>query len=71
MFLQDYLSDSFHYQDQQARIRFRYDNAVHKPDLGVADHKHIGDKLVLADIPNLAGILGEIMTEYFPELSGE
>jgi hypothetical protein len=62
---------SFHYQDQQARIRFRYDNALHKPDLGFADHKHIGNKIVLADIPDLAGILGEIMTEYFPELSEE
>jgi hypothetical protein len=31
---------SFHYQDAQAVLRFRYDNAAHKPDLGFQDHKH-------------------------------
>lgn len=40
------LSYSFHYQDQDNKLIFRYDNAKHKPDLGYGNHKHIKDKII-------------------------
>ena len=58
---------SFHYQDVQATLRFRYDNAFHKPALGFTDHKHLGQEIIPADIPELQGILEEIIQAYFSE----
>jgi len=34
------LTYSFHYQDKNRRLLFRYDNAVHKPVLSFQNHKH-------------------------------
>ena len=56
---------SFHYQDLNAKLLFRYDNAQHKPALKFNEHKHIGDQIVFADIPNLADVLEEIANDYF------
>lgn len=59
------LSYSFHYQDRAGAMLFRYDNARHKPVLDFSDHKHLADgSTVQAEIPELAGILDEIM-DYF------
>ena len=58
---------SFHYQDRQATLRFRYDNAFHKPALGFTDHKHLGHEIIPAEIPNLEDILAEIVRIYFSE----
>jgi|GEM_PF-580474 len=36
---------SFHYQDAEARTRFRFDNAPHHPELPTfPDHMHVGPK---------------------------
>ena len=61
----DKKSYSFHYQDLNAKLLFRYDNALHKPALKFNEHKHIGDQIIFADIPNIADILGEIASNYF------
>ena len=58
------LSYSFHYQDQDNSLIFRYDNAKHKPDLGYADHKHIKDKIVPSSIPNIEQVIIEIINNY-------
>jgi hypothetical protein len=55
---------SFHYQDQDNNLIFRYDNADHKPSLGFADHKHIGEEVVRAEIPSLKEVLEEIINEH-------
>ncbi|WP_245809291.1 toxin-antitoxin system TumE family protein [Desulfamplus magnetovallimortis] len=59
---------SFHYQDAQATLRFRYDNSDHKPALGFHDHKHTPDKIRSATIPNMQEVLDEITNTYFAEL---
>jgi hypothetical protein len=51
---------SFHYQDAQAVLRFRYDNAAHKPDLGFQDHKHTPKTTVQSVGPDLADVMNEI-----------
>ncbi len=55
---------SFHYQDQDDGLVFRYDNADHKPSLGFADHKHVGDQVVKTEIPDLKEVLDEIINEH-------
>jgi len=56
---------SFHYQDRDGGLIFRYDNADHKPSLGFTDHKHIEKKVIRAEIPNLREILEEIINDHF------
>jgi len=58
---------SFHYQDAQAVLRFRYDNADHKPDLGFNDHKHTPGDIRSAIIPHLYDVLDEIVNTYLTE----
>jgi len=55
---------SFHYQDRDGGLIFRYDNADHKPSLGFTDHKHIGKQVVRSEIPNLREILEEIINDH-------
>ncbi len=56
---------SFHYQDAQAQLRFRYDNAAHKPALGFHDHKHTSEGTFPSTIPNVQDVLDEIVNTYF------
>ncbi len=58
---------SFHYQDAQAVLRFRYDNAAHKPDLGYQEHKHTPATTVQAAAPDFADVMNEI-TEYLASI---
>jgi Family of unknown function (DUF6516) len=58
------LSYSFHYQDHENNLIFRYDNAKHKPDLGYADHKHIQDKIIPSKIPEIEQVILEIITNH-------
>ena len=58
------LSYSFHYQDQENNLIFRYDNAQHKPDLGYVEHKHIRDKIISSKIPDIEQVILEIIDEY-------
>jgi hypothetical protein len=57
---------SFHYQDPSSLLRFRYDNALHKPDPGFHDHKHTTHGLSPSTVPDLRKILEEIVHTYFP-----
>lgn len=58
---------SFHYQDARTRLRFRYDNAKHKPALGFHDHKHTPEETVPSTIPSLQDVLNEIVNTYLAE----
>ncbi len=58
------LAYSFHYQDSVNNLIFRYDNAKHKPDLGFSDHKHIRDKIIFSQVPDLENVILEIIREY-------
>lgn len=58
------ISYSFHYQDQENKLIFRYDNAKHKPDLGYSDHKHINKKIIPSVIPEIEEIIIEIIDNY-------
>jgi hypothetical protein len=55
------LSYVFHYQEKGGRTIFRYDNASHRPALSFADHKHVGEDVVRADVPGLNLVLEEII----------
>lgn len=59
---------AFQYQDAQSILRFRYDNADHKPALGFQDHKHTPTEICSAAIPNVQEVLGEILHTYCTEL---
>lgn len=50
---------SYHYQDQLGKLIFRYDNAAHRPTLPQAEHKHIGEKVILVVPPNLSEVINE------------
>jgi hypothetical protein len=58
------LSYSFHYQDRENNLIFRYDNAQHKPDLGYGEHKHLRDKIMPSKIPEIEQVISEIINEY-------
>ncbi|CAN2041417.1 conserved hypothetical protein [Candidatus Magnetomoraceae bacterium gMMP-15] len=55
---------SFHYQDREGGLIFRYDNADHKPSTGFTDHKHIGKQVIRAKVPNLGEVLEEIIIDH-------
>lgn len=59
-FYLDKKSYSFHYQDQKNNLIFRYDNALHKPALEFQHHKHIDNKIICSNMPNIENILEEI-----------
>lgn len=58
---------SYHYQDKHTQLRFRYDNAAHKPALGFYDHKHTPQDIVASPVPNIQDVLDEIVKTYFAE----
>jgi hypothetical protein len=55
-------SYTYHYQQEDEIIVFRYDNAPHFPHLPTAPHhKHIGgNDVIAADAPDLQSVLKEI-----------
>jgi hypothetical protein len=55
---------SFHYQDGNSNMIFRYDNALHKPRLAFNEHKHAGDKIIPSSIPDISAVLEEIINDY-------
>ena len=57
----DRLTYSYHYQDKDGSLVFRYDNAKHKPALDCQDHKHLsGGGAVPSPPPEFKDILAEI-----------
>jgi hypothetical protein len=59
------LTYSYHCQDPDARLLFRYDNAAHKPALPYACHKLLpsGD-IIEAPVPDLSSVLDELMERF-------
>ncbi|MCB0245104.1 MAG: hypothetical protein KDI12_16960 [Anaerolineae bacterium] len=55
------LTYSYHYQDVDTRLIFRYDNARHRPLLPTPDHKHIVDTIEASQPPSLDAVLAEIV----------
>lgn len=58
------LSYSFHYQNCNNELIFRYDNSKHKPDLGFIEHKHIKEKIISAKAPSIEEVILEIINCY-------
>lgn len=58
------LSYSFHYQDPDNNLIFRYDNAKHKPDLGYVNHKHIQEQIIPSAIPDIEQVITEIIKDH-------
>ena len=40
---------AYHYQDASGSLRFRYDNAQHRPPVVSIVHKHVGQDLLPAE----------------------
>lgn len=56
------LTYSFHYQDRDGKLIFRYDNANHKPALDSEDHKHLPDgHTISSQEPEVKNVFNEIM----------
>jgi hypothetical protein len=52
---------SYHFEDAENHLIFRYDNARHKPALGFLEHKHIGaNNIIQASPPTVDLVLAEI-----------
>jgi hypothetical protein len=58
----DKLAYSFHYQDKDGNLIFRFDNASHKPRLDFKEHKHIRGDIIKSGIPQLWEVLEEIIS---------
>ena len=51
---------TYHYQDADNHLIFRYDDARHKPSLASLEHKHLPDQVIEAAAPTLDDVLAEI-----------
>ena len=58
------ISYSFHFQDKDGNLIFRYDNASHKPDLGFKNHKHFKGIIPQSEAPELRSVLDEIISNF-------
>lgn len=56
----DKLMYTYHYQDAQNQLIFRYDNARHRPILPSPEHKHTPDQVYETPAPSLQEVLVEI-----------
>ncbi|NOX62384.1 MAG: hypothetical protein GXP42_10655 [Chloroflexi bacterium] len=52
---------SYHYQDGEKRLLFRYDNAMHRPRLPSRSHKHTKSGVEAAPAPTLAQVMEEFV----------
>lgn len=59
----DKLMYTYHYQDADNRLIFRYDNARHRPPLLTPEHKHTPEQVVETPAPTLDDVLAEIAVE--------
>lgn len=57
---QPHVMYAYHYQDSDKRLRFRYDNAAHRPKLAQPEHKHTVSGVETAAAPTLQQVLDEI-----------
>jgi hypothetical protein len=56
----DKLMYTYHYQDTDNQLIFRYDNALHRPALSSVEHKHLPIQIIAAPAPTLDEVLAEI-----------
>ena len=52
---------AYHYQDSKKSLVFRYDNAVHRPSLPQAEHKHTASAVSSAPAPTFVQVIDEIL----------
>ena len=52
---------SYHFQDAEGKMVFRYDNAAHRPILSAAEHKHDSGGAHASLAPALENVLIEIV----------
>ena len=57
------LTYSYHYQDKDDTLIFRYDNSAHKPGQPFKNHKHAKGAILQSEINELRDILGEIVSD--------
>jgi hypothetical protein len=55
---------AYHYQDTNNSLIFRYDNAVHRPALPQAEHKHTPAGVEISTAPTLAQVVDTILNEF-------
>jgi hypothetical protein len=54
---------SYHYQDTENRLVFRYDNARHRPPLATgAHHKHVPEGIQIVSSPTFEEVLEEAVS---------
>ena len=56
----DRLSYSFHCQDKEGRLIFRYDDAMHRPALAFKEHKHSKGTIRPTTLPDFRSLLSEV-----------
>lgn len=56
----DKLMYTYHYQEPDSQLVFRYDNARHRPPLRYLEHKHTPKQVVETPCPTLDDVLTEI-----------
>lgn len=60
-----HLGYRYHFQDEQSRVIFRYDNTPHFPDLkNFPHHKHLASEVMDCEKPSIPQVLEEA-THYF------
>lgn len=52
---------AYHYQNADAQLVFRYDNAAHRPPLPAKEHKHLPDGIEMVLPPTLLNVIDEIL----------
>ncbi len=57
----DKLTYSYHYQDANDRMIFRYDNARHRTMCPAFEHKHVEGTVIASPAPTLTAVLTEIV----------
>ena len=55
------LSYVYQYQDREGNLIFRYDNAAHKPNLEMAEHRHSSDGIEIVAPPEMADLVDEVI----------
>lgn len=61
----EHVSYAYHYQDREEKCIFRYDNALHKPELKFREHKHTKEgEIIKASLPGISKIINEIIENF-------
>lgn len=59
---------AYHYQDKDAQLIFRYDNAPHHTSISTfPHHKHVRQQIESAKPPHLGDVLREVDQHLYPE----